>query len=145
MEKKKKHIVDGHPESCACISAKFSQCPIFSFLDNRFKATFSRIEVLEQMMKVTPAAAEKGGTAPGRKIRLDRSTIMRIRAKYKLTQTQFGLLLGTNLTSVNRWERGRTVPCQKMKERIIEIRSLGYRKVHRILDKKLQEETTQTL
>lgn len=130
----------GNPES-ACVLSECGHsisCPFFQEIEKRFGEIFEKMNSMQEL--ITPRRGPR--TAPrlrsGRKLHLDGEVIARIRGKYQLTQTEMGLLLDANLTSVNRWERGKTVPCRRMIEKIIRVRDMGCRKVRRILSEKKQ-------
>lgn len=68
--------------------------------------------------------------------RMSGESLKRIRVRYGLTQTDAAILLDTTLTSVNRWERGKLKPCAKTKEKIAQLRQLGKRNAHKLLQEK---------
>jgi len=71
------------------------------------------------------ALAEKAGkpvpVAFGEKWRKD--TVRSTRRRLRLTQGQFARRLGVSLGSVNGWETGRTVPRERQKAAILELRN----------------------
>ena len=54
----------------------------------------------------------------------------KIRERFELTQKETAFLLGTTLTSVNRWENGRMVPSLRTQRKIAELRAMGKRRAH---------------
>lgn len=117
----------GNSANCACYKA----------MEERFKEIFKKINAM-QGGKSERKRQTKLTLQNGKRSHLSGEFITRIRQKYQLTQNEFSLILGSNLTSVNRWERGKTVPSRRMIERIITVRDMGCRKVRRILSEKKQ-------
>ncbi|WP_176013964.1 helix-turn-helix domain-containing protein [Victivallis sp. Marseille-Q1083] len=97
-----------------------------------------RLSQVEKQVKTI--ASEKSsrnvaeGTAPQKRhYRITGEHLHKIREQFDLTQEEIALLLETTLTTVNRWERGRVLPCSRMQQRIAELRSGGKRSAHRRL------------
>lgn len=127
-----------HAEA-ACIFPEYGNsvhCPFFQEIEKRFNEIFKKMNAMQELLRSPRNRLAKTCLRSGRKTHLNGDAIMRIRMKYELTQTELGLLLDANLTSVNRWERGKTIPCRKMIEKIILVRDMGCRKVRRMLAEK---------
>lgn len=116
-------------------------CPCFQEIEKRFHEIVKKMNTMQELLKPAQNRQTRPCLRSGRKTHLNGETITRIRMKYQLTQTELGLLLDANLTSVNRWERGKTTPCRKMIEKIIIVRDMGCRRIRRMLAEKKQ--TTQ--
>lgn len=69
-----------------------------------------------------------------RSCRLNAAGIIRIRGKLKLTQSEFGKLLGVTMHTVSIWEQEKCAPRPAMKEKICALRTLGKRKVKQLLE-----------
>jgi putative transcriptional regulator len=52
----------------------------------------------------------RGEKQPSRSFEVEKSDIKRIRASYKLSQSEFATLLGIRLSTLQNWEQGRRVP-----------------------------------
>jgi putative transcriptional regulator len=52
----------------------------------------------------------RGEKLPSRSFELEKPDIKRIRASYKLSQSEFATLLGIRLSTLQNWEQGRRVP-----------------------------------
>jgi putative transcriptional regulator len=52
----------------------------------------------------------RGGMAPSRKFAFDSVDIKRVRDGYKLSQSQFAVLLGISVRTLRNWEQGRRKP-----------------------------------
>lgn len=116
-----------------CEHCAGENCPAISTWSSQVQELLCRIEYLEKNLRFGKTFRNKTREESGRKIHMNGSAIIRIRKKYKLTQAQLGRLLNAHVTSVNRWERGKTIPCRKMVEKIIVVRDMGCRKIRRIL------------
>ncbi len=77
--------------------------------------------------------AVETGAADDVKHRLNAAGIIRIRTKLKLTQGNFGKLLGVSTHTVSMWELGKVSPRANMKNAICRLRGVGKRELKKRL------------
>lgn len=78
----------------------------------------------EKIAEIEEAAEEDN------KIRLNAAGIIRIRKKYKLTQSELAKLLDVATHTVSIWELGKSAPRAAMKQKICDLRTLGKREIN---------------
>ena len=78
----------------------------------------------EKIAEIEEAAEEDN------KIRLNAAGIIRIRKKYKLTQSELAKLLDVATHTVSIWELGKSAPRASMKQKICDLRTLGKREIN---------------
>jgi putative transcriptional regulator len=72
--------------------------------------------VKEELFDELVASVREGGAilrgeiVPSRKFIIDRPDVKRIRANYKLSQSEFAALLGISVATLRNWEQGRRTP-----------------------------------
>lgn len=81
-----------------------------------------------------PVAAAAAAAADEVKHRLNAAGIIRIRTKMKLTQSEFGKLLGVSIHTVSMWELGKVSPRPNMKKMICQLRGIGKRELKKRLE-----------
>ena len=90
-----------------------------------------------------PAAPVAGIVAADeKKCRLNAAGIIRIRTKMKLTQGEFGKLLGVSIHTVSMWELGKVSPRPNMKKMICQLRGIGKRELKKRLETVTASEET---
>ena len=93
-----------------------------------------QIAELEKMLrKTTPekiAEIEEAAENEDSKVRLNAAGIIRIRKKYKLTQSELAKLLDVATHTVSIWELGKSAPRAAMKQKICDLRTLGKREIN---------------
>lgn len=65
-------------------------------------------ELLESVRE--GGAILRGEKLPSRSFKIEKPDIKRIRANYKLSQSEFATLLGIRLSTLQNWEQGRRKP-----------------------------------
>ena len=65
-------------------------------------------ELLESVRE--GGAILRGEKAPSRAFTIEQPDVQRIRANYRLSQSEFATLLGISLNTLQNWEQGRRVP-----------------------------------
>lgn len=88
---------------------------------------------LEKMLRKTnpeKIAEIEEATEEDNKIRLNAAGIIRIRKKYKLTQSELAKLLDVATHTVSIWELGKSAPRAAMKQKICDLRTLGKREIN---------------
>jgi DNA-binding transcriptional regulator YiaG len=78
--------------------------------------------------KASPAKAEVAT------IRVGPASIKKHRSRLKLSQADFGELIGVSSLTIWNWETGRTKPSDDNREKFAEIRDLGVRDVRALLE-----------
>ncbi len=68
-----------------------------------------------------------------RKIRLNASSIKKIREKFNLTQDAISIILGVSKAAYCTWEQNRQVPSLKMKKKIIALRKISPAQLKKII------------
>ena len=96
-------------------------------------------EQKKQIQRLEKALAANGSPVveeeeKPRSCRLNAAGIIRIRGKLKLTQSEFGKLLGVTMHTVSIWEQEKCAPRPAMKEKICALRGLGKRKIKQLLE-----------
>ena len=76
------------------------------------------------------AEIEEAVESEDNKIRLNAAGIIRIRKKYKLTQSELAKLLDVATHTVSIWELGKSAPRAAMKQKICDLRGLGKREIN---------------
>ena len=76
------------------------------------------------------AEIEEAAESEDNKIRLNAAGIIRIRKKYKLTQSELARLLDVATHTVSIWELGKSAPRAAMKQKICDLRGLGKREIN---------------
>ena len=93
-----------------------------------------QISDLEKMLRKTNpekiAEIEEAADNEENKIRLNAAGIIRIRKKYKLTQSELAKLLNVATHTVSIWELGKSAPRAAMKQKICDLRTLGKREIN---------------
>jgi putative transcriptional regulator len=75
------------------------------------------LESAEQMGEIT-----RGERAPSREFNIEPDDIKQIRAKLKLSQSKFALLMQVELSTLQNWEQGRRAPTGPAKALLKAIR-----------------------
>lgn len=78
----------------------------------------------EDAGKIQPALAKEKLT---RSIRTSPASIKRHRQRLKLSQREFGLLVGVSTLTVSKWETGNAKPRGKNKETFALLRKMGFK------------------
>ena len=99
-------------------------------------------ELKREIAELKKSAAEEKPAAPAAaaaaadevKHRLNAAGIIRIRTKMKLTQSEFGKLLGVSIHTVSMWELGKVSPRPNMKKMICQLRGIGKRELKKRLE-----------
>ncbi len=99
-------------------------------------------ELKREIAGLKKSAAEEKPAAPAAaaaaadevKHRLNAAGIIRIRTKMKLTQSEFGKLLGVSIHTVSMWELGKVSPRPNMKKMICQLRGIGKRELKKRLE-----------
>ena len=93
-----------------------------------------QIAELEKMLRKTNpekiAEIEEAAENEDSKVRLNAAGIIRIRKKYKLTQSELAKLLDVATHTVSIWELGKSAPRAAMKQKICDLRTLGKREIN---------------
>lgn len=109
-----------------------------SALRKTIAAQNAKIKVLEKRIPTAIAPKPKTESLPvtNRKVRITNESIIKLRRKLGLTQTQFATLLEVSNFSVSHWELGKTTPRDAFKQKIAALRNIGKRKLKHLLDEK---------
>ena len=93
--------------------------------------------LVKVQVKNVPAPVGENAAAPKeRKVRVSGERIAKLRAKLKLTQSEFAELVGVNRISVSHWELGKNTPGEAQKRKIAAVRDLGKRELKKMLEEK---------
>ena len=95
--------------------------------------TVARLE--EEAKQRQLRAVQTGAKATGTKVtRLGPRSIASQRKRLKLSQKEFGKLVGVSANTVYLWETGEVSPKEKSRAAIIGLRGMGMREARRLLD-----------
>ena len=106
-----------------------------SELKKMLNAANRQAQVIQQKV-ASGSPVEPEDTEP--KLRLNAAGIIRIRTKLRLTQAEFAKLLDVSMHTVSSWEKGKSYPRAKAKERICALRTVGKRQAKVLLNNAAQ-------
>ena len=101
----------------------------------------SKVARLEKDASPAPKGIRLPSSEKLDKSRLGPSNILKLRTKLDLTRGEMAALINVSQNSIFLWEKGEAKPREAAKAKIIALRGLGKRKIHKILgglDKKVQ-------
>ena len=115
---------------CSC-----KHCPVVDELNEKLREISKRFNELER------AKRRKQFPQDSKKV-LGAKDIYQIRVRYRLTQEELAYLVGVNVASVNRWQKG-SVPSAPLLEKLHEVRKLGIRKIKMLIAHRNSDELSE--
>lgn len=104
------------------------ECPIVQLLNERLKEISQRIEEVEKLRRKRLFSPKEQFTA---------KNIHHIRNKHGLTQQDLAHILGVNVATINRREREKSIPSDKMQKKLHNLKKLGVRQTKLLLAQKV--------
>ena len=104
------------------------ECPIVQLLNEKLKEISQRLGEVEKLRHRRLLLQKEQFTA---------TEILHIRNKHGLTQQDLAYILEINVATINRWEREKSIPSDKMQKKLHSLKKLGVRQAKLLLAQKI--------
>jgi len=107
-------------------------------LMREFRSLLAENKRLAKAVTTAKSVSEESGdeniaSTDGRRAKHSAESLLAIRQKLGLAQTQIAKLIGVSGLSIYKWEPGKVTPCQAQQEKVCAVRTLRKREVTKLL------------